>query len=308
MRAVYQGAKLTYFLCEVAKRVGKVHPKIKFDVLLYTNLWTYPEGTEFPSNVFFDMSTWADAGLRHCGKADGSCLIDTHFTDTLLEWKNHGADVVFYDYYMGVFGARQRLIPMADEIRAIWRYFKEKDIKGMGTQLECFHIWNHLVNVCTFGRTAYDIELTLKDNLRLICKLFESGAPFIEEITEYLEAHNNGEESIGKVGFFLMEHIDKAYVYELYEKALAAAGTKRARNNIRLMRMAFRYSDIETADEESRQPYSKVLAYNDPTGELAYMATNFDSYVHGKIGCGIAFPVSNTDTEGFVPDKWYLFE
>lgn len=297
-----------YFLCDAAKRIGIVYPHIKLDVLLYTNLWTYPEGCEIPSNVFFDMSTWADKGLRHCGKPDGSCLADTHFTDTLLEWQAHGSEVGFYDYYMGVFGARQRLIPMADELQAIWRYFIEKDIKGTGTQLECFHIWNHLVNVCTFGRTAYDTSLSLSDNLKHICKLFGEGAPFIEEAFTYFESINDGEATIEKVGFHLMENVDKDYAYDLYEKAFSEAKTTRARNNVRLMRMAFRYSDIETSDKGSRQPYAWVLPYEDPTGELAYQAVNFDSFYHSKTGYGIAFPVQNTDTKGFVPDKWYLFE
>ena len=124
----------------------------------------------------------------------------------------------------------------------------------------------------------------------------------------YLETQNDGEVPINKVGFYLMENIDKGYVYGLFEKAIAAAETARARNNIRLMRMAFRYSDIETADSGSGQPYSLVLPYEDPTGEIAYMAVNFDSLYHSKTGYAIAFPVSNTDTKGFVPDKWYLFE
>lgn len=297
-----------YFLCEAAKRVRREHPHVKFDILLYTNLWTYPEGAEIPDNVFFNMSTWADAGLRHCGKPDGSCLVGTHFTDTLLEWKSQGSDVVFYDYYMGVFGARQRIIPMADEISSICRYFAENGICGTGTQLECFHIWNHLVNVCAFGRIAYDASLTLDNVLGTVCKLFGNGARYVKEIINYLEEKNDGEVSLDKAGFFLMENIDKPYVYGLYEKALADAETARARNNVRLMRMAFRYSDIETADPGSRQPFAWVLPYEDPTGEIAYMATRFDSFYYSKTGFAIAFPVANTDVKGFAPDKWYLFE
>lgn len=298
----------TYFLNKIATRVGRKHPKVKFDVLLYTNLWTYPEGTEIPDNIFYEMSTWADTGLRTCGKPDGSCLADTHFTDTLLEWKDHGATVGFYDYYMGVFGARQRLIPMADELQSIWRYFVEKGIVGTGTQLECFHIWNHLVNVCSFGRTAYDTDLSLDDNLARLSPLFGEGAPYVICIVKYLEELNDGQTNISNAGRLLMENADKPYVYGLYEEALAAAKTARARNNIRLIRMVFRYSDLETSDTGIRTRYSLVLPYDDPTGELAYMAVNFDSLYHSKTGYGVAFPVSNTDVKSFTPDKWYVFE
>ncbi len=298
----------TYFLNKIATRVGAKHKNIKFDVLLYTNLWTYPENTEIPGNIFYEMSTWADSGLRTCGKPDGSCLVNTHFTDTLLEWQAHGAEVGFYDYYMGVFGARQRLIPMADELQSIWKYFEEKNILGTGTQLECFHVWNHLVNVCSFGRTAYDTSLSLEDNLSRINLLFGEGAPFVSEVVRYLEKLNDGESNISAAGRALMEKVDKTYVYGLYEQALSAASTPLFRNNIRLMRMVFRYSDLETSDTGPRPPYSLVLPYDDPTGELAYMAVNFDSLYHNKTGYGTAFPVSNTDTKGFVPDKWYKFE
>ncbi|MBQ8880132.1 MAG: DUF4838 domain-containing protein [Clostridia bacterium] len=298
----------TYFLNKIATRVGTKHKKIKLDVLLYTNLWTYPEGTEIPENVFYEMSTWADSGLRSCGKPDGSCLINTHFTDTLLEWQSHGASVGFYDYYMGVFGARQRLIPMADELQSIWQYFEEKNILGTGTQLECFHIWNHLVNVCSFGRTAYDTSLSLEDNLSRIGLLFGEGAPFVSEIVRYVETLNDGEANISAAGRALMEKVDKSYVYNLYEKALTAAKSTLSRNNIRLMRMVFRYSDLETSDTGARPAYSLVLPYDDPTGELAYMAVSFDSLYHSKTGYAVAFPVLNTDTKGFIPGKWYIFE
>lgn len=298
----------THFMNEIAARVGDTHPNVKFDVLLYTNLWTYPEGTEIPKNIFYEMSTWADSGLRCCGKPDGSCLVNTHFTDTLLEWKDHGASVGFYDYYMGVFGARQRLIPMADELQSIWRYFVKHGIEGSGTQLECFHIWNHLVNVCSFGRTAYDTSLSLDDNLERISPLFGNGASYICEIIKYLERLNDGEANISSAGRALMEKADKPYLYNLYEKALSAAVTPCARNNIRLMRMVLRYSDLETSDLGERPRYSLILPYDDPTGELAYMAVNFDSLYHSKTGYGVAFPVSNTDTKDFIPDKWYIFE
>ena len=76
------------------------------------------------------------------------------------------------------------------------------------------------------------------------------------------------------------------------------------------MRMAFRYSDVECADpsHEMRVAIKRFEEYDDPTGELAYVATRFDSFYHNDPGYAIAFPVTNTDTRGFVGDKWYEFE
>ena len=74
--------------------------------------------------------------------------------------------------------------------------------------------------------------------------------------------------------------------------------------------MAFRYSEIETADlsNRERKTSTRFQEYGDLSGELAYMAVHFDSFRHNDPGYGIAFPIMNTDTKGFVPDGWYEFE
>lgn len=297
-----------YFQNEVAKRVSAVHPHIKMDMLLYTDLWNCPEDMELSPALLCNLSTWAKTGLRSCGVPDGSCIIDTTYDQTLLQWQKRGAQVVFYDYYMGVFGARQRVIPMADELQSIWKYFKQKDIAGAGTQIECFNLWNHLVNLYSFGRTGYDNELSFEDNLSAVCRLFGKGAPYIEKIVRIMEQTLDGQVPIHQGGLYLMENIDKALIYGLFQNALDAAEQKIHRNNVRLMRMAFRYSDIETSDPGHTQKYQWVLEYEDSTGELAYQATRFDSFYHSTVGYGIAFPVANTDTKDFKPDTWYNFE
>ncbi|MBQ2718786.1 MAG: DUF4838 domain-containing protein [Clostridia bacterium] len=296
-----------YFQNEVAVRVAKVYPRIKMDMLLYTNLWECPDGMKLSPSLFCDMSTWAATGLRPCGKPDGSCLANTHFTETLLKWKAHGSEVAFYDYYMTVFGDRQRLTCMADELQSIWKYCKENGILGSGTQIECFNLWNYLVNLYAFARTGYDTSLTLDDHLAALAPLFGDGAPMIAEITRYLEELVDGQGPLSTAADYLNRYADKEKVYALFDEALAAAKTPRARNNIRLMRMEFRYSDLEPADKGHGQPYDRLLEYEDKTGELAYMAVNFDSFDH-YVGEGIAFPLSNRDTKGFVPDTWYLLE
>ncbi|MBR6793593.1 MAG: DUF4838 domain-containing protein [Clostridia bacterium] len=301
----------TYVQNEIAKRVAAVYPHIKIDMLIYVDLWECPDKVSLAPNLFIDEATWA-ATLRNCGKPDGSCLIGTYFDENLLRWKRTGAQTVYYDYYMGVYGNRQRIIPMADELQSIWKDFVKKDIAGAGTQIECFNLWNHLMNLYTFGRTAYDTSLSFEDNLLALCRLFGEGAPFVAQAIRNMEQTLDGQVPIGEAGKYMIEHIDKAEVYTLFDRALAAATEKRSRNNIRLMRMAFRYSELETADAINRPTKEKVRyvafrEYDDPTGELAYMA-QFDSFYQNDTGYGIAFPVTNTDTKDFEPDEWYRFE
>lgn len=301
----------TYAQNEIAKRVATVYPHVKIDMLIYVDLWECPDGVQLEPNLFIDEATWATT-LRSCGRPDGSALIGTYFDENLQRWKKTGAQVVYYDYYMGVYGNRQRIIPMADEVQSIWKDFIKKDVAGAGTQIECFNLWNHLVNLYTFGRTAYDTTLSLEDNLSFLGRLFGEGAPYVTEAVRRMEETLDGQVPISQAGKYMIEHVDKKVVYALFDNALKAANQKRCRNNIRLMRMAFRYSELETADRINQPTAEKVRyvafrEYNDPTGELAYMA-QFDSFYQNDQGYGIAFPVTNTDTKGFQPDEWYHFE
>ena len=113
-----------------------------------------------------------------------------------------------------------------------------------------------------------------------------------------------------QAGLYLMEHIDKERVYDLYDKALAAATTPEARNNIRLMRMEFRYSDLECSvtDMFDDTNYKQYESCADPTGELYYMSHNYDSKKWNNPGFGIMFPLDCEKQAEFVPDHWYNFE
>ena len=75
------------------------------------------------------------------------------------------------------------------------------------------------------------------------------------------------------------------------------------------MRMAFRYSDLETRADYSKDEieFRQLKHFDIPErGELLYMKRNFDTY-DSYGGYVIMIPVEGQDN-GFAPDKWYLFE
>lgn len=84
----------TYFQNEVAKRVARVHPEIKLDMLTYAALSDCPDGVTLEPNLFISKATWHHTGLRNIGKPDGSCLANTIFEKDLMKWKETGAHVV----------------------------------------------------------------------------------------------------------------------------------------------------------------------------------------------------------------------
>ena len=298
-----------YMINEIAKRLKKEHPDVTLNMMSYTDLWNPPETIKLESNVSVTEATWHISGLRTIGKPDGSCLSDTFFEENLLKWKNIGASVTYYDYFMGVYPGRQRYIPMADEMQAMCKRFIDKGIDGTETQIEVYNLWNNIFNFYTYGRTAYDTEKTLDDNLEMFCRIFGNGGKFIAENIRYAESVLDGQSEIMRAGIYLMNNIDKDRMYEGFNKALDAAESEATRNNVRLMRMAFRYSDLECREkyEDDETGYKALKHYDiQERGELLYMQRNFDSYV-SRGGYGIMIPVEGDDN-GFTPDIWYMFE
>lgn len=300
----------TYFMNEVAKRVGAVYPDVKMVQLIYVDLWECPKDMELCPSIMVLEATWHDGVLRTAGKSDGTSLIGTDFEENLLKWQETGAETLFYDYYMGVYQGRQRYIPMADEIQPIWKRFVEKGISGATTQIECFNMWNHIFNFYTFGRTGYDTELSIGDNLQRFTKIFGNGAKWVEKVIRMAEECLEGQERIMFAGLYMIQHIDKDTAYKYFDRALDEAQTPLARNNVRLMRMVFRYTDLETQEENaSDRAYQAVRSYPNINPELLYM-TNFDSFWH-EPGYGIDIPCTGEPGEQqFDPkaDRWYCFE
>ncbi len=74
------------------------------------------------------------------------------------------------------------------------------------------------------------------------------------------------------------------------------------------MRMAFRYSDLETQQVGAKEqyPYQALKEYPNVSEELLYM-TEFDSFQHHDPGYGIMIPVAGKST-AYKPDVWYRFE
>lgn len=302
----------TYVLNSVASRVSRVFPQVKIDILAYTDLFECPDGAVLEKSLMIDESTWYETGLRAAGKPDGSCLLGTLFEKNLLKWRKAGADVVFYDYYMGVYPARQRYFPMADELQAIYRSFEQTGISGSGTQIECFNLWNHLFNFYCFARTAYDTDLSMEDNLLRFSRIFGKGAAAVCEAVRYAEAVMDGQQPIDTAGLWLIGHIDREKMYAHYEKALDEADTPLTRNNIRLMRMAFRYTDLEARlrrpDARDMEEYQSVNEYTDESGELQKMC-EFDSFWKNNPGYGIDIPAKAVNQSEYrADDRWYQFD
>ncbi len=300
-----------YMIGKMAEKVAKVHPDVKIAISAYTDIWEPPAYVKsLPSNLFAEEATWHITGLRTVGKPDGSCLNGTFYEEALLKWKEVGIGVGYYDYFMGVYPGRQRYMPIADEMQAICKNFVEKGIEGLETQIEVYNMWNNIFNFYTFSRTAYNTELSMEDNLKLFTRIFGKGAEAIADNIRYAEEVLDGQCEIMTAGVYLQNHIDKERIYAGFDKALELAETPAARNNIRLMRMAFRYSDLESREDytNDEKGYKALKHYDIPErGELLYMKRNFDSY-DSYDGYGIMIPVEAEDN-GFTPtDGWYDFE
>ena len=303
----------TYFMNEVAKRVVLKKSDVKLVMMLYNDIWECPENIELSSAMMIIEATWVHpqglySGIRTGGRSDGGSLNNTKYEENLLKWKKAGAEVMYYDYYMSVYATKQRYTPLADEIQPIWKRFIEKGILGASTQIECYNVWNYIFNFYTFGRTGYNTDISLEENLERFARIFGDGAPWIKDFIRETEACLEGQVSIPFCAFHLMDNIDKEKMYSYFEKALENAKKPRERNNVRLMRMVFRYSDISLDMENARAVTGeKVRECEDISPELLYM-NKYDSFWKNNPGYGLAFPFTGPLNGDFVPDKWYNFE
>jgi len=306
-RKYSKNANYSYFVNKIVEKVNRVRPHIKIDRISYLDL-TECDSEALSSSVVVTEATWHST-LRTIGKPDGSCFADSEFEQSILRWKKAGAQVVYYDYLMGTYAVAQKWLPGADEMQAVCKRFVEKDIYGLGTQIEVYNHWNNIFNFYTYGRTAYDTNLSMEDNLERFVKIFGAGASYVREVIRIGEKIADGQTTLRHISEYLMEHIDKSKIYRLYDEALIAAKEVRSRNNIRLMRMVFRYSDLRIKSTPSKdKPEEAIPATDAELSELWYMRENFDSFQSGKEGYGIAIPVEKQMKTAFTPDKWYLFE
>ena len=297
-----------YFENELAKRIRKELPDIKIDVLIYIDLWDCPENMQLCDGVVIDEAVWSANGLRNCGAPDGSGIIGTDYAKNILKYRKNCKNTVFYDYYMGNYNARQRLMPATDEMQSIFKFCVQNGISGSGTQFECFNVWNNLLNFFAFARTQYDTELDFETVLARFSTLFGNGGKYVIEIMKMAERVCDGQDSIRNMGIYTMQNLDMTKVYALFDKALESETNPVCRNNLRMLRLAFRYSDLLTSDkteDTAREPHP--LTCIDPTGELAYMSYTFDGYHNKNSLYGIAMPLTNKNDKK--PDSvWYDFE
>lgn len=293
------------YMCNaIAAILRQQDPDLKIDMIIYHDIRQAPESVKFQPNVVLDESTWGPQYIRNLGTNDGSGLIGSETERTALEWSKLNPHLVYYDYYMTNFGSLQVYCPMADEICAIYEHFvKTGYCMGSATQMECYNLWNYLFNFFVHGRKGYDVRLSLTELADRFSRLFGAAASYVKEYLLYVEDFSNGQPGYGNAcAKYFASHVDRVKVYSLFEKGLSAIeeDAKKTQNlqihaqidALKLLRMAFRYSDLLTNDPE-----------ND---ELVYMSTHFGSLwsALGQSGYGISI-VPKPGESQYVPDKWY---
>lgn len=239
---------------------------------------------------------WGPDMIRKLGCNDGSGLIGSATEKNALQWAGYTKNLVYYDYYMTNFGSNQVYCPMADEIIKIYEHFAETGYcKGTATQMEPYNLWNYLFNFYVHGRKGYDVSLTYNDLAEKFVKIFGNAAPYVREYLDYVEKFSDGQGANGnECAAYFASHVDTEKVYQLFEKAYEAQPEGVLRDNLRLLRMAFRYSDLQTNDPQS--------------DEIIYISDKFGSFWGelGQVGYGIS-TYAKPEKTGFLPDKWYQF-
>lgn len=281
---------------QIADYVGRKMPHVKIDLLVYQDLWSAPSMEKLSDNLLIDVATWGPDMIRKLGCNDGSGLIGSPTEKNALQWAKLGNNLVYYDYYMTNFGSNQVYCPMADEIVKINEHFAETGYcKGTATQMEPYNLWNYLFNFYVHGRKGYDIALSFEELLNSFSMIFREASPFVKEYINYVEQFSDGQGENGNVcAAYFASHVDTEKVYAIFERAYDSLPEGTYKDNLRLLRMAFRYSDLEVNVPQSE--------------EILYISKNFGSFWGelGQTGYGISTYAKPAES-GFKPDKWYQF-
>ena len=279
---------------EIAARVGRKCPDVQLDLLVYQDLWEAPEKMSFEKNLLIDVATWGPNMIRKFGAKDGSGLIGSDTEKNALGWAAYTDNLVYYDYYMTNFGSNQVYCPMADEIIKIYEHFvKTGYCKGSGTQMECYNLWNYLFNFYVHGRKGYDVSLSYEELEDRFLIIFGKAAPYVRDYLDYVEDFSDGQgENGNECAAYFAAHVDTDKVYHLFEQAYVAEENEILRDNLRLLRMAFRYSDLQTNEPDA--------------DEIIYISKEFGSFWGelGQAGYGIS-AYAKPGEVAFIPDKWY---
>lgn len=282
-----------YGVNEIAKQVNADHPSVRIELFLYGNFMSRPESiTSLDRGVLLEQANRE----RNVGKSDGSGFIGTGWESNLYDWINAtGRDAIIYDHVQANYGSMWHYIPSADELQAIFQSYAANGNKVVGahTGANIQNHWNYLFDFYTYGRTLYDYSLTFEDNLERFAAIFGEGAPSVKSYLRYVEGLVEGQWSIVDAGQYWIFNADMDTIYADFEDAYSAATTASARNNLRLLRMVVRYTELSN--------------YGTGAAERYYMWENFDSGTSGNTGYGIGIP-DNGSPGPFQPDKWYAIE
>jgi hypothetical protein len=282
-----------YGVNEIAKQVHADYPSMRMELFLYGNFMSRPESvTSLDRGVLLEQANRE----RSVGKSDGSGFIGTSWESNLYDWiKATGRDAIIYDHVQASYGSMWHYIPSADELQAIFQSYAANGNKVIGahTGANIQNHWNYLFDFYTYGRTLYDYALTFDDNLERFAVIFGEGAPAVKSYLRYVESLVEGQWSIVDAGQFWIFNAEMDIIYSHFEEAYSAATSAAARNNLRLLRMAVRYTELSN--------------YGTGAAERYYMWENFDSGTSGKTGYGIGIPDKGSPGS-FQPDKWYAIE
>jgi uncharacterized protein DUF4838 len=282
-----------YGVNEIAKQVHADYPSVRMELFLYGKFMSRPESvTSLDRGVLLEQANRE----RSVGKSDGSGFIGTSWESNLYDWiKATGRDAIIYDHVQANYGSMWHYIPSADELQAIFQSYAANGNRVIGahTGANIQNHWNYLFDFYTYGRTLYDYALTFDDNLERFAVIFGEGAPAVKSYLRYVESLVEGQWSIVDAGQYWIFNAEMDTIYAYFEEAYSAATSAAARNNLRLLRMAVRYTELSN--------------YGTGAAERYYMWENFDSGTSGKTGYGIGIPDKGSPGS-FQPDKWYAIE
>jgi hypothetical protein len=152
------------FVNEVAAIVKKEFPGIPVNTLSYIDLSWPPVEIDIDQELYTSYAVYVRCAAHRFD--DPTCNINKGIYEIMNLWKNHEhIKFTLYEYYMGISSYRSLPYPISRRIAEDWRLLYELGCGGATIQYNPTCSSTYALNVYTFARRCWDLDVSFDDIL-----------------------------------------------------------------------------------------------------------------------------------------------
>ena len=219
----------------VAEKLLLKFPDKKYDLIAYCDLLE-PAKIKPTPNV---KVCFANYNYRDYVRAYGTPYVSSSFDSVRKKWSSLGYPLFIYEYYMGTFGNRGELLPIAKSIYSDTQYYSEQNLLGAVTQIELQNFWTYALNMYTHARSCWNHTNGFEKLLKEFCEIFGEAKDEMFQFFSLLESRSPTQTLQSDLSF--LDEDMKSEIEDIFNSAKTKASGK-ALEVVQLIYLAYKYS------------------------------------------------------------------